>query len=751
MVQGLRRRKGKHPSVFMVILWVNLLSIAMVSGFNYFVFHRMSNDAYLESFIRYNRSVTDMAFRNIDKQIIQPVLHIPQYYFSEVLGNEPFFKLQEGEVSHREVNALVTEMNRLENSYPFIESMDIYYEGTGIAVTGFNRIHYPENEDRLNQYLPWYQEWQKEGITQGFLEKPVGAYLTEEPVITYVAQVSRLRWKEKSIILAIHISPYSFGEYIDEAEGGLAVLSREGRTLYDTAVYGEPQLSAAAILAHAGRVGVSLEKDGTPVSLEFGGDQITVFHGVSSVSGLKYLYRIENSRFYREYNATRRMFVMNFVISIGFNLLLLILISYYNYQTYRKEVVSASKKAGLFIGQEKQSFNGSLNMLTNEISVLHKTISSSQGLLFQSAVRSIMLNKNPEAANESLSSYLAGSHVCTFLVYLSEDDDRLLSVEQLQEAYAPGGQEYNVLFTTVEKVNLVAVLLCDEERIKEAEKAFVSDLKMRWGSCNIVSGLTLPAKNEGIWNSYKSAAEAAGYRYIFTQQQEITYEVLQIEQRKNSGSHLRLFEIIERDIRSGNIQDFKERLEGLVYSFKNGNYTIEYCNSTLRDFVTLFYHIMQQNKMDMWVVFGYDIREYYKQISDIDKFYEWSGFLGETIIRNIQRKKQTVDTDMKEMITSFIDENLENGITLDYLADQLHMRQDAASRMFRQMMGKGYTEYMKEKKLNRAIELLEEGRSIKDIAELLGYSSSQYFIKVFKENYGVTPYQFKKNQENREK
>lgn len=46
--------------------------------------------------------------------------------------------------------------------------------------------------------------------------------------------------------------------------------------------------------------------------------------------------------------------------------------------------------------------------------------------------------------------------------------------------------------------------------------------------------------------------------------------------------------------------------------------------------------------------------------------------------------------------------------------------------------------------INRAIELIEEGRSIKDTAEMLGYSSSQYFIMVFKETYGVTPYQYKK-------
>lgn len=749
MRQELRKKNGRHLSIFIVILWVNILSIVVVSGFNYFVFHRMSNDAYLESFILYNRDSTEMDFRNIDSQIIQPVLHIPPMYFSSVQENEPLLRLQEGDVSHRDIREFAMEMKRLQNSYPFVKSVDIYYEATGIAVTGFSSVHYPESEERLHQYLPWYPVWKEENKTQGFIEKPAGAYLTDEPVITYVKKVSIPKWEGKSIILGIHISPDSFGAYINEDEGGLAVLTSNGHMLYDTASYGEPQLSAEAILAHAEHAGIRLEDDGAPVTLELSGNHFTVFQTDSSVSGLRYLYRIENSRFYEEYDMTKQMFLMNFVISIGFNLLLLALISYYNYRTYRKRVLTASKEAGLLRAEEKSSFNGSLNMLTKEISILHKTIYTSKGLLFQREVRSLLFNKNPEAAYETLHSYLIGSHVCTFFLYLSEEDDRRLSVEQLQEAYAPGMRKYNVLFTTVEKISLVAVLLCNGEKIKEAELEFLDDIKRRWNKCKIVSGLMLPVQNDGFYESYNSVSEASKYCYILTQEMRITYELLQIEKRKNSGSHMRLFELMERDIKNDNIRDFKSRLEGLIVSFKSGSYTIDYCNSTLRDLVTLLYRIMQYNQMNMSVLFGYDIREYYKQIPNIDEFHAWSSFLGETIIQNIRQKQKSVDMDIKDKIMTFIEENLEKGITLDALANHLNMRQDVASRVFRQTMGWSYTDYMKERKFNRAIELMEEGRSIKDIAEILGYSTSQYFIKVFREHYGITPHQYKKSRENK--
>lgn len=747
MRQKLLDRKRLHPSIFMVILWVNLLSIVMVSGFNYFVFHRISDNVYLKSFIQHNQSVSEMAFRNIDKQMIQSVLQISQLYFSQISENTPLLQLQEGEVSPRKVNEFVTAINRCQKSHPYVKSIDIYYEGSGTVVTGFEKVHFPESEDRFHQYLPWYREWKETEQKQGFLEKPADAYAVEGPVITYVEKISQPRWRGKSIILAVHLSPDSFGEYINEKDGEFTILTRNGNLLYDTAYGREEQWSEDDMLAYRNRIGTGLEDDSVPVSMNLGDKHVTVFHTVSASSGLKYRYRIEDGQFFSEYNKTKQIFFMNFMISIGFNLLMLALISYYNYNTYRKQVLNASKEAGIVIGQENRSFNRSLNMLTEEISVLNKTINSSKGLLFQSAVRSILLNKNPDAMCDKLSSYLTGSYVSVFFLYLSEKDNQRLSVEQLQEEYGPGRRGYNVLFATLEKVSLVAVLLCDENGKQEAEAAFIKDMDSRWLSYRMVSGLTFPMQGDGIWNSYKSTAEAARYCYIFTEEKWLSYEQIRIEQRKSTGSHLRLFEIMERDIKSENFLDFKSRLEGLVVSFKSNNYTIDYCSSTLRDLVALFYQIMQHNQLDMWVVFGYDIREYYKQISNIDEFHEWGNYLCEVIIRTIRQKKQSVDVDIKDKILYLIEENLEKNISLDFLSEQLHLRPDVTSRMFRQTMGKGYTEYMKERKLSRAIELMEEGGTIKDIAERLGYSSAQYFIKVFKESYGITPYQFKKNRE----
>lgn len=748
-MQKIFSKKDIYSSLFLAILLINISSITVVSVFNYFMFHRRSEDAYLSSFVRYNQRVTDLAFNNMDKQIIQSALHISQFYFSPIAENAPFlwFQEKEGAVSAEEIRAFTAQMNHLKRRYPYISSIDIYYEGTGTVVTGFDKIHYPESQERLSLYLPWHTVWQEGGARRGFLPEPVRAYAVEEPVITYVERVTHPKWEGRAIVLAVHLSPSAFGEYIDEGAGSLTVMTKEGQVLYDTGAGASQLPSAAEVLGWMEQEGISFLGDNLPFSMNTGEERITVFHTAAEDSGLTYLYRIADRGFYAEYNVTKRMFIMSFVLSIGFNIIMLLVVSYYNYLAYRKRVRDVSKGAGIDLLQEDKSFDGSLRLLTKEITSLHETVNSSKGLIFQSAVRSILLNKNQESAYREAEAYLTGDEACTFFFYLSEKDARQLSVEGLQEEYKPGSRPYNVLFTTLEKDGLVALLICGADSGQESRKAFMSEMDERLEKYSAVSGQAMPTAKDGITASYKSAAEAAGYRYIMAEEKWITYESIRIEARKGNGSHLKLFEMMEKDMRSENLLDFKARLEGLVVSFKSGNYTMNYCNSTLRDLVTLFYQLMQQNRLDMWVLFGYDIREHYKQIRDIEEFHQWANELCEIILRGIRQKKQSVDPDIRRRMEELIEENLEGGLSLDLLSDELHMRPDVVSRMFRQMMGKGYSEYVKERKLNRAIELMGEGYSIKDTAEQLGYSSAQYFIRVFKENYGVTPYQYKKNQE----
>ena len=729
--------------MFRKLLYINLFSITFLALFNYLVFHNMNSKAYLESFTAYNQRITDLAFKNIDEQIMEAASDIPMLYFSNVKQNEDVLIPQDMDImgSPARVRGLVAQLEGIQTSYSHVTSLDIYYEATGTIVTGFSRVHSIMREDEVKKYLPWLDAFEETGKDSVFLESLEGIYPTGEPVITYVKRISQSKWKGRGIIVAIHISPSSFQEYIDEKEGTLVITSPGGRLLYMTA--GADRTVAEGILDKLNEEEEAEKKPVSILSTRIGDEDMTAFHSVFQSTNLNYVYYIQNSTFYADYNVRNRIFLMNFVLSIVFNLAILVAFSFFNHYAYKKRLLKASKDAGIELGNKNASFDNSLNALSQEINTLNETVKSSKPLLFQNAVRSLIINRRTESAYERLNPYLDGERVCT-VIFNHQEPGANDMVIRLQEEYLNRKGLYHGLFTTMEKGELVAVLIFGRENGEEVFQDFTESVAEQIGDCKITSGAVFDMGKDNIKNSYKSATEVARYRFIFPDRKILTFKDVDMEHRKGSGSHLKLFEAMERDINGENFLEFKYHIEGLTVSFKEGNYTIDYCLSTLRDLVTLLYQIMSQKQLDMWIMFGYDVREYYKQIEDIDTFKDWVSDLCEVLLQNIRQKKKSVDVDMQTRLIQLIDENLEHDISLDYLSDQFSLRPDVLSRMFKQMMGKSYTEYIKEKKMNRALELIKEDYSMKEIAHKLGYNSPQYFIKIFKEVYGVTPYQYKK-------
>lgn len=711
-------KKASQFSVVYLILAINFCSIFLLSCFNYVVFHRNSKNLYTKNFLEYKEKVMQQSFHNIDKQIRQMVYNIPKQYFSQTKQNAALLKPQEENIegNAEDIQELTNRLRFIHSAYPDMESFDVYYENTGVVVTGFSNVHFLNGEE-FTSYLPWYEAFKKQEKMLGFLKADKSAYPLQKTVLSYIRAVEEPRWNGKKIIVAIHINPSIFFNYLDSQEGCFEVRSSDGEKLYQSGSCGSKK---------------------------------TVFTYSSPTTSLSYTYSIENAVLYADVNSQNRIFSFTFIFSIVFNILLLGVISYYSGQIYRKRLVKLSQKAGVPISEKSRSFDDSLKHLQGELLTMHSIANSSKVFRFQSAVRALLLNKKAQEEN-ILENHLKYDRCRVLLI---ENGTKHYSVEQLQELadMREKKADCNILFTTMGKEELIVIL-----NFRQAEEGNVFEetleyLKECIGMCRIAVGIPVPANSKEIYKAYITVCEIKRYWFIFREKELLFQEELQIASRKNTGSHLRLFEVMEKNLNSENFMEFKLHLEMLITSFKNGMYSIDYCYDTLRDLVTLIYQISQYRNLDMWVVYGYDLRKYYKQIPDIETFQIWVNDACEILLKNVLQKRKNIDEDgdLKDKLTMLIEENLENMISLDFLSDKLSMRPDVLSRTFKQVMGEGYTEYVKKEKLKRAIQLLEAEYSVKDIAQKLGYSSSQYFIKIFKEVYGTTPYQYKKNKQTKQ-
>ncbi|MNY49749.1 Arabinose operon regulatory protein [compost metagenome] len=79
------------------------------------------------------------------------------------------------------------------------------------------------------------------------------------------------------------------------------------------------------------------------------------------------------------------------------------------------------------------------------------------------------------------------------------------------------------------------------------------------------------------------------------------------------------------------------------------------------------------------------------------------------------------------------------------MASHIHLNPSYFSALFKEQTGFTFSEYVARSRIQKAKELLLQTRlTIADISEQVGYQTSKYFIKLFKEYEGTSPNQYRK-------
>jgi two-component system response regulator YesN len=143
-----------------------------------------------------------------------------------------------------------------------------------------------------------------------------------------------------------------------------------------------------------------------------------------------------------------------------------------------------------------------------------------------------------------------------------------------------------------------------------------------------------------------------------------------------------------------------------------------------------------------------DIYTDYNNIDDIMSLKNWFIIVINQIFSQIDEKKLKKNSDLIKQVKVYISSNiLEPSISLNYVAEAMHISPAYLSRIFKQETGTTFVEYLMDCKLNIDKDLLLKNSDMKieELCNTIGYSSSQYFIRKFKVKFGITPNEFRLN------
>lgn len=98
-----------------------------------------------------------------------------------------------------------------------------------------------------------------------------------------------------------------------------------------------------------------------------------------------------------------------------------------------------------------------------------------------------------------------------------------------------------------------------------------------------------------------------------------------------------------------------------------------------------------------------------------------------------------------KLLFDYLDDHYNQNISLQTVSDLLGFNKSYFSRMFKDLTGHNFSEYLTKIRINKAIQLLgTRDLNVSEISNMLGFSSPTYFTEVFKKYYQCTPAEFRK-------
>lgn len=397
---------------------------------------------------------------------------------------------------------------------------------------------------------------------------------------------------------------------------------------------------------------------------------------------------------------------------------------------------------------EFQIIRTNMEKITELGTRLHETMAENDSLMSIQSYKELLFSGN--VSGEVLSQFKnPDADYCVAIgETLCQEDDRAYQTISLQKAAAYDSAAHNpdlfyinldynryALILKTSSLNLAGEILRDMIHKMEANNALL-DSDHRIVLSDIHKGL------EQLHVCYQEALRILDYRFLHAKSRLITYQEissidavtysypLQMENRlihcalEGKRETIEIFEsIIRENIRDKDLS--KETLQNLIYAF-----------------IGTISRIFQEMKTTPQDFLGKDIdyRYLYNHWNDSAVFIEIKDIL-ESIIQTVCKQENSRDQELLDKMLGYIYENYSDDIMLNDLADYLNISPKYCGILFKQLSDNNFKDFLNRYRIDRSKEILEQDPSIKivDLSAMVGFNSSNSFIRVFNKYVGITP------------
>lgn len=309
----------------------------------------------------------------------------------------------------------------------------------------------------------------------------------------------------------------------------------------------------------------------------------------------------------------------------------------------------------------------------------------------------------------------------------------------------------DILVTPIDR-EYIAVLVFSADSVEEsslmAEIREIFRITRELVYVGMDAGISAEKESFGeIVSMYQMARAATAYRFLYGFNAVITEE--QMAKRALTRREKISLQRLEDRLKEGDRDSFWREYDRIIAEIKGRS-----LQAAREMLVSMMAKVLEYKNSLNYIFTPVTVEEYealHKELSQfeyIDDVRSWFTKMADEIWMILDRAKLTGRDDIADKALKYLQENYaDQNISAQYLADMYHITPSYFSRLFHERSGCAFPDYLSTLRIEKAKEMLltEQGKSIQEICEMVGYSNSSYFTALFKKKYGITPGQFRKN------
>jgi AraC-like DNA-binding protein/ligand-binding sensor protein len=202
-------------------------------------------------------------------------------------------------------------------------------------------------------------------------------------------------------------------------------------------------------------------------------------------------------------------------------------------------------------------------------------------------------------------------------------------------------------------------------------------------------------------------------------------------------------------VKTGNEQEAQKILNEIIayLFFKNGS-DLKFIKTRIIELLVLLSRTVLDSSIDQEQILQLNYRYLgeINELKNIDDFTSRVNKIFNQFFNYLNTYRDMKNADFIHKSIDYIKNNYMRKITLEEVADAVHLSPNYFSRVFKDEMKINFIDYLNQVRIEKSMRLLlNVDLSIKDIASLVGFLDQSYFSKVFRKNMGITPAKFRKS------